>query len=323
MKINKLAIVTIIDTIDKGYLQGCIDSMPDGIEAVVMYTHPTNNKDIAGEPPTFQQRVGYVSVYDWFYYVPDKCEPFDYERNKFSFSEARNVAKSLTDADVIISLDADERLSISENELRMLKELPKDVGGVFITMNSITFNPDGSIGERSAIPMLRIFRRSYDYVYRCHEQVIYNIQADGLRLIDSTIMIKHLGYLEERGDRVKQKTLRNIALISSDLAKDPTNTYLLGCAWRTIRHAHKYGYYDFEEKDLPQNAAIMDNIRDLTNFGVVGEFKIDMLMKNIRCCSQALTANPRNAAMLKAQFINLYTYNLLDSLEATNGTYNN
>lgn len=322
MKINKIAVCIIVDNDDNEYLQECLDSIPNGLETIVMTTVPTSEQKQCDLPPILVQESGNVRFYNWNYYIPKGTASFDYELNTFSFSEARNIVKGLTDADIIISLDADERILISDKELLMLANLPPSVGGVFVTVNSMTFT-QSDIGDRSALPILRIFRREFDYTFHCHEQVIYAIQSAGLRLIDSTIIIKHIGYLHENSERIKRKTLRNLALISADLSTEPSNKYLLECQWRTIKHAMKLGYFSISEADLPSQSDIIRYINELASFGVSAELNINALVNNIRVVSIALKANPRNMTMLKAQFINLYTYNLLDNLELNDGTNNN
>ena len=307
---NKIAVCIIYAQEDEPYLIDCLNSIPQGIEVILMHTKPKSNELLCNEKinPIFLENKEFVKHYLWNYYVPEGCSDYDYSRNTFNFSTARNVCKSLTDADIIISLDADEQLCMSQKEQTGLEQLPETIGGVYCRWHNFMIQNNESKAVSSQV--IRIFRREFNFEFRCHEQIILDINRSGKQIIESTILIKHLGCVNN--DKNYSRTLRNIALISSELISNPLNKYLLEKQYYALQMALNLKFFEVNENELIKSDNLMQILENLHRNGVETTWQRDNLIMNISLISQELMRNPKNHVMLKNQFINLYIYNIID-----------
>lgn len=223
-----LSIVVIYDEKDINYLPGLIETIPSGCELILCKTEPselyslTIQKNYKDSIITKDNLT--VLHYDIFY-----------KKGDFSFSEIRNAAKSVAKNEWILSLDADERIMISQEEIDNLKEVSEKIGGINIT--NFDFSPnlklekdnevwDGNY-DRQALVYCRLFRKRFNWTYRVHERIEVDIEKQGFLIADSTILLKHIGY--NSIVTKQEKFTRNLHMMYKELAVNP------GCQWITTK----------------------------------------------------------------------------------------
>lgn len=158
----------------------------------------------------------------------------EYHYREFSFSAARNAAKSQAKGEWILSLDTDECLEQRQYSklFEMIADAPKALGGIKVTMGSHVL--DGNTYLREFAAAIRVFRNDENIRWqsRIHECVDYSIQYDNqYAVIDSPILINHLGYECDR-DMLKLKYRRNMQMLCAEIL-EPENEF-------TAQHAEQY-----------------------------------------------------------------------------------
>ncbi|MFD1675371.1 glycosyltransferase [Alicyclobacillus fodiniaquatilis] len=135
------------------------------------------------------------------------------------FAAARNQSIDYATGDWILILDADEYLDgQSKQQIRAFLE-STNVDGVFLTVRSYTGNAN-ALGNVLDIDVCRVFRNAYRYEGIIHEQIVEPIIRSGGKVGRSSILIHHLGYIDEY-KIYKQKGQRNIALLEKQYREIP------------------------------------------------------------------------------------------------------
>jgi len=153
---------------------------------------------------------------------------YDFKFENLSFSHLRNRAKSKAKNDIVFMIDADERLQFDIEERQNLIEVFKNnnVGGAIV--NIVNYSFEGEINNpklhKHIAPTVRIFKNKYIYTNLVHENIENDIIKDS-QIIDTTIIIKHIGYLADLQTNF-ERINRNINLMYKDLSVDPENKYL-------------------------------------------------------------------------------------------------
>lgn len=158
----------------------------------------------------------------------------EYHYREFSFSAARNAAKSQAKGDWILSLDTDEYLEQRQyiTLFDAISNAAPSLGGIKVTMGSHL--RDGANFHREFLPALRVFRNDprIRWQSRVHEVIDYSVQYDNqYAVIDSPILINHLGYECDR-DTLKLKYRRNMQMLCAEIL-EPENEF-------TAQHAEQY-----------------------------------------------------------------------------------
>ncbi len=142
------------------------------------------------------------------------------------FSAARNFAISKASNDIILSVDCDEYLDVSDWKKETLFDLILEFNASQIGMVQVC-NPYREGGEGMSIATERVgrlFNRRYiHYEGSIHEQ-LESISGAGLTFISIPLRFYHAGY--ESSTIRRQKAMRNIPLLEEALRKDPSNPYL-------------------------------------------------------------------------------------------------
>jgi len=190
-------------------LEGCLQSVQGVVdEIVIVDTGSTDKtKDIANK---YNAKI---FSYKW----------------ENDFSAARNESLRHSSGEWILYLDADERLSPnSAAQLRKLLSLtPNTIDGFICTIESNHLQLDGS-SEFHSGGYPRLFR-NYGYPKikfqgRVHEQITPSLFALGKSIVNSELIIEHLGYNQTR-QVMEEKVKRNYTLLIRHVQEDPLNSY--------------------------------------------------------------------------------------------------
>lgn len=139
------------------------------------------------------------------------------------FSAARNFSLEQCRGDLVLMLDADERVS---SELwQQLTALGDDVGAATVLLRNVQAH-----GHVRDARLLRVFRRDdgVRFRYPIHEDISQGVSEylarTGTRLVDLPGAVQHLGYEREHMAK-KGKRERDQRLLEQHLASDPSNLY--------------------------------------------------------------------------------------------------
>lgn len=189
---GRLTLSLIVKNEEK-YLKGCLDSVMGIIDEIILVdTGSTDRtKEIAAR---YEAKI------------------FDYEW-KNDFAAARNFALSKTTGDWILYLDADERLTKeSIAEIKMIIANDKRIG-----VNCIVRSTDQTTQNTHSIYYPRLFKyhKSIRFQGKVHEQIIQSLFRSGYRMVNSKILINHLGYDVDISEK-KEKALRNLSILLAE-----------------------------------------------------------------------------------------------------------
>jgi glycosyltransferase involved in cell wall biosynthesis len=207
-KRQRISLSMIVKNEEK-MLEGCLESVQSLVdEIIIVDTGSTDNTVKIAEK--YNAKVFY---YDW----------------NDNFSDARNHALKHTSGDWILYLDADERLkNRNYSSIRnILETASDDVGALLCTIESLHRKDDGSSEmHRGTYP--RLFRNygypSIKYTGKVHEQITPALRQLNKQIIESDIVIEHLGYNFDL-QTIRDKTIRNYQLLIKQVNDEPTNGY--------------------------------------------------------------------------------------------------
>lgn len=139
--------------------------------------------------------------------------------DNFSFSDARNAAKSMAKGEWILSLDTDEMLIQNQMEklFEWIQNADSDVGAIGVRIYSL-------VGESDAFdispPCARLFRNDPHIMWQCaiHESVMFSVFQYGFKRIDSNITIFHGGY-DTDVETLKKKLHRNLKMMCHEYGR--------------------------------------------------------------------------------------------------------
>lgn len=157
------------------------------------------------------------------------------------FAAARNEALKHSNGKWILYLDADERISQFEIDKfrKSLSELSEDSGGLICTIESPHANLTGGESDvhRGSYP--RIFKNlgvdKVRFQGRVHEQISPSLKENNLKLLQSDIIIYHLGYDQSR-EIMEGKIERNYKMLLQHVREEPTNGYAWYQLGQTLVH---------------------------------------------------------------------------------------
>ena len=157
------------------------------------------------------------------------------------FAAARNESLKHSKGKWILYLDADERISQFEVDKfrKSLSELSDNSGGLICTIESPHTNLSGGESDvhRGSYP--RIFRNlgldKVKFQGRVHEQISPSLKDNNLQLLQSDIIIYHLGYDQSR-EIMEGKIERNYRMLLQHVREEPTNGYAWYQLGQTLGH---------------------------------------------------------------------------------------
>lgn len=143
------------------------------------------------------------------------------------FAKARNVALSHATGDWILSIDADECLLTPELLQTTVDGSPASAGGYLVDVESPATRNDGDTDVYETA-LLRLFRNDERIRFHgaVHEQVADAITSAGFSIARSAIRLSHRGYALSP-EEMQEKRLRNLHLLHSMLASNPSDGYAL------------------------------------------------------------------------------------------------
>jgi len=186
-----------------GTLTGAINSVKSVCDQIV--TVDTGSRD---ETPALCSRLGVeLHFFNW----------------TGSFSEARNFALKFMRTDWILIIDADEELdsvSFIQN-INLLEQ--QNIGGINVLIKNYLSKEKNT--HQSIHRYTRLFRRNENIYFegRIHEQVSPSIEAAGMEIMESDIIIHHYGYTEVS----QEKLTRNKELLQEELTGKPDDAWLI------------------------------------------------------------------------------------------------
>ena len=144
---------------------------------------------------------------------------FDWQND---FSLARNFALRFVRNDWILSIDTDEILSqIDMHKLDESIERNSNIGGFNVTLKNYLNKED--LNQFSIHHYTRLFRKHHliRFSGKIHEQIRPSIEALGLEIVDSNIVIEHFGYMEQSAE----KQVRNLQLLENQIEENDNDVF--------------------------------------------------------------------------------------------------
>lgn len=202
-------------------LRGCLESAKNLVDEIVIVDTGSTDNTIA----IAKEYGAKVYHFDW---IDD-------------FAAARNESLRYSSGKWILYLDADERLSPVDvaNFRKSLSELDSTKGGLICTIESPHAKLTGGEADihRGSYP--RIFRNlgieKVKFQGRVHEQISPSLKENNLELLQSDVVIQHLGYDQSR-EVMESKIQRNYRMLLKHVKEEPTNGYSWYQLGQTLGH---------------------------------------------------------------------------------------
>lgn len=184
------------------------DFVPDAIKSLNPNWNLVLQKNIKGNATNKITRVNDRLMLIDNYYTGD-----------FNFSMARNVMRTASHTEWILSLDADERLLTHQHYQleQLLKIMPQNCGAIGVVIISpLDYDTDVPASEGihvSKSSATRIFRHDLVWEHPIHETMVFDMARRGLSQFNSGILIHHLGYSLGHEEYIR-KLRRNYGALS-------------------------------------------------------------------------------------------------------------
>ena len=206
MDIKDLSVVVLWCDDDYQYLKDMIKSLPK-CELILAKTCPVK------EPHYSLNNQSGFSIRKSKENGAIKEIEIEYPEGKLHFSKLRNLAKSISSNEIILSIDPDERLLVHQHEgwaeaVDNLKK-NKDYGGVYSFNISILTHKKLLTDMVMIAPQVRLFKREFEWFAPAHETIDYDIKKKGKKIFASALKIDHVGY-EKEPILLKEKMRRNL-----------------------------------------------------------------------------------------------------------------
>lgn len=216
---------------EEKYLRDCLESVKGVVDEIVIIDTGSSDRTIE-----IANLYG-AKVYD-FDWIED-------------FSAARNYALNNSTGEWILYMDADERLDKSSiDEIKKRTENPRKVG-FYCTVKS--FDTDG--GRDHSIRYTRLFANDPNLSFsgKVHEQIEESLLKHDYHLVNSQILINHIGYdVSKEGKRSKAE--RNLRLLLDEYAvsKSPYYAFQLAQTYNVLNDDENAGKYFRAAMDSPK-----------------------------------------------------------------------
>jgi len=203
---HDLSVYCITRKEDVRYLKGMIDSLPRGIELVIVNTvHGKETSLVLDREEMVDGR--------WVRFAT-------YHYTSWHFANARNAALELCTKSWCWWMDTDDRLHPYHHATLLdIPNLPAGIGGVMC--GCYGYQPpyeDGKRGSFYAVVHCRAHRNHPDIRWRgaVHEQIDPQINDLGYKVVEANIAVIHEGYVTDR-DTMTAKMGRNVLLLCQQL----------------------------------------------------------------------------------------------------------
>ncbi len=207
---------------EEKHLKECLESVKNVVDEIIIVD--TGSTDATAE---IAKSYG-AAVYN-FEWIND-------------FSAARNFALNKSSSDWILYLDADERLDA--NSIQEIKQITgvKQRIGYYCTILSI----DKENSRDNYIRYVRLFANYPGIMFygKVHEQIEQSLLNEGLALIQSKVLIKHVGYNVPTEEK-QLKAKRNLFLLLEEyeLSKSAYHAFQLGLTYSVLRDSENATKY--------------------------------------------------------------------------------
>lgn len=144
---------------------------------------------------------------------------YEWHYKDFSFSEARNYAKSLATGTWILSMDMDEILPafLFDDMMLCLHELESSsFKGIRLGMTSSTTNIKEGKYDRIHIEAVKLFKNLPDIFWTGHIHTLVEFSMKPEEITDLAVSLYHTGY-EITEQEWLEKSIRNIRYLGRDL----------------------------------------------------------------------------------------------------------
>lgn len=209
---------------EEKYIADCLESVKDVVDEIVVV-------DTGSQDNTVSIAKSYgANVLD-----------FEWQND---FSKARNYALSKSNSDWVLYLDADERLD--ENSKMLIKKLINSNKKYGIRCS--IYNIDEVNKKPKLQRYTRLFKNSDGIEFRgkAHEQIDASLLENNYKIIDSEVLIHHLGY-NISNDDLKRKAARNLELLLEEYNENPTGycAFQIGNSYNILQDKDQaYKYYN-------------------------------------------------------------------------------
>jgi tetratricopeptide (TPR) repeat protein len=201
----KLSLSMIVKNEEK-FLPGCLESVKGLVdEIVIVDTGSTDNTKRIAE--SYGARI------------------FDFEWCD-DFSAARNESIRKATGDWILYLDADERIDKSFHDTIRKLIADRKVDAYLLNVKSRIGTEAESLHHLISYP--RLFRNinGIAFVGQVHEQITTSLRALRARIVQSNVVIEHLGYAQSK-EVIREKARRNYELLLVQVEKGENRGYAL------------------------------------------------------------------------------------------------
>lgn len=208
-----LTFYTITRKDDHHFLRGMIETLPKGIECVILNTVHNPADDGSLTVDRKETIEGNEFVFATFKYA------------SWDFAAARNAALSLCNRSWCFWMDSDDRLmSFQHQTIKEITQLPPGVAGVRV--GCYGYQPpyeENQPGAFYAVSHCRAHRNIQGLEWRgkVHEQIEPQIKDMGFTTVEADIGVYHVGYVIDK-DGLTKKMGRNVMMLCQQIANDQT-----------------------------------------------------------------------------------------------------
>lgn len=222
----------IVSPKDTETLQRTIASLPKNAEICVLLNKPGDASTITPESSSYEDG----RLLRW--------QQWTFERERFSFAEARNLCGRMATKDWIFWVDADEFLCEAQHDgIRFAAESHGGGVGGFRAGQAAMSRFPKMVGEAENeyinMRQLRMYRNGCGFWWEgyAHEQIEPSIHAGGYTVVDTSIIVVHNGYSVDDAT-LTAKLERNSTLIGRWIADNnaghPLATFYKGLLCRDL-----------------------------------------------------------------------------------------
>lgn len=214
-ELKPLLSLTMIVKNEEKYLEECLESVKGLADEIILVDTGSTDK-------TVEIAKKHNAIVYSFVWIND-------------FSAARNFALSKATGNWILYLDADERIDPgSIKEINRIKKT-NEKKGFFCTVKSI----DNENNRDNSMRYIRLFKNieGISFSGRVHEQISASLLKKGISLLNSSIVINHLGYNIPIVAK-KEKAERNLILLENEyqINKDGYIAYQLANTYSILEN---------------------------------------------------------------------------------------
>lgn len=206
-----ISFYTITRKEDSHYLRGMLDTLPHGVECVIVNTIHDVEKDGRLTVDKHEDIDGISYVLASYYYAA------------WDFAAARNAAVALCSRSWCFWMDTDDRLlAFQHDTIRDITTLPPGVAGVQVGCYGYQAPYEqNKSGSFYAVPHCRAHRNIQGIEWRgkVHEQIEQQIKDMGFTTVEADIGVYHVGYVVDK-DTLTKKMGRNVVMLCQQIATD-------------------------------------------------------------------------------------------------------